>query len=62
LIFIALGISIIAKSKRKNEWTAFQNQQAQEDQKKAADFSGTTTVTEEKTANDNNSTSTNPQG
>ncbi len=61
LIFIALGISIIAKSKRKNEWAAFQDQQAQEEQRKAADFSETTIVPEEKPANDNNSTSTYPQ-
>jgi phage shock protein PspC (stress-responsive transcriptional regulator) len=61
LIFIALGISIIAKSKRKNEWAAFQDQQAQEEQRKAADFSETTIVPEEKPANDNNSTSTHPQ-
>jgi len=60
LIFIALGISIIAKSKRKNEWAAFQNQQAQEEQKKAADFSDAVIV-EEKPTEDNNSTSTNPQ-
>lgn len=60
LIFIALGISIIAKSKRKNEWAAFQNQQNQEEQKKAADFSETV-VPGEETKNDNNSTSNNPQ-
>ncbi len=28
VIFIVLGISIIAKAKRKNDWAAFQNQQA----------------------------------
>lgn len=57
LIFIALGIGIIAKSKRKNEWATFQNQQAQEEEKKAADFTETT-VGEEEPKNDNNSTST----
>ncbi|WP_165499738.1 PspC domain-containing protein [Pedobacter frigidisoli] len=60
VIFIALGISVIAKSKRKNEWAAFQNQQAQEEQKKSADFSETVIV-EEKPNEDHNSTSTNPQ-
>lgn len=60
MVFIALGISIIAKSRRKNEWTNFQNQQAQEEQKKSADVSDAVIV-EEKPDNDNNSTSTNPQ-
>jgi len=60
MVFIALGISIIAKSRRKNEWTNFQNQQAQEEQKKSADVSDALIV-EEKPDNDNNSTSTNPQ-
>jgi hypothetical protein len=36
LIFIALGVSIIAKSKRKNDWAAFQSQQEAEQQKTAA--------------------------
>jgi len=61
LIFIALGISIIAKSKRKNEWTAFQNQQAQEEQKKAADFSNASEATEEPKTDDNSTSSTHPQ-
>ncbi|QPH41225.1 PspC domain-containing protein [Pedobacter endophyticus] len=60
MVFIALGISIIAKSRRKNEWANFQNQQAQEEQKKSADVSDAVIV-EEKPDNDNNSTSTNPQ-
>jgi len=33
LILIALGISIIAKSKTKNDWTTWQNQQTAEEQK-----------------------------
>ncbi|WP_316799996.1 PspC domain-containing protein [Pedobacter frigidisoli] len=60
MVFIALGISIIAKSKRKNDWANFQNQQNQEKDKKAADFSETVIV-EEKQPEENNSTSTNPQ-
>lgn len=60
IVFIALGIIIIAKSKRKNEWVNFQNQQAQEEQKKSTDFSEAVIV-EEKPENENNSTSTNPQ-
>lgn len=59
VIFIALGISIIAKSRRKNEWAAFQNQQ------QAAEEPKTETVTDaiivEESKNDNNSTPTNPQ-
>ncbi|WP_316833177.1 PspC domain-containing protein [Pedobacter aquatilis] len=59
IIFIALGISIIAKSKRKNEWAAFQNQQ------QAASEAKTETVTDavivEETKNENNSTPNNPQ-
>ena len=62
LIFIALGIAVIAKSKRKNDWTAFQNQQEAEQQKKA-DFSEAVVETEPETpANkDDNSTPANPQ-
>lgn len=54
LIFIALGISIIAKSKRKNDWTAFENQQtaaaAEEELKKPADFSDLSKTEETTTA------------
>ncbi|MFC3366400.1 hypothetical protein ACFOG5_24780 [Pedobacter fastidiosus] len=64
LVFNRFGVSIIAKSKRKNEWNAFQNQQAtaEEDPKKPADFSEAIVV-EEKEAprGENNSTPTNPQ-
>jgi len=62
LIFIALGVSVIAKSKRKNEWNAFQNQQAtaEEEPKKPADFSDAIVV-EETPKDENNSTPTNPQ-
>ena len=60
VVFIALGIAIIAKSKRKNEWVNFQNQQAREEQQKSTDFSETVIV-EEKPNDENNSTSTNPQ-
>ncbi|MGM9475134.1 PspC domain-containing protein [Pedobacter sp. GSP4] len=61
LIFIALGIAIIAKSKRKNDWAAFQHQQEAEKQK--ADFSETIVENEPETpANkDDNSTTPNPQ-
>ena len=59
VIFIVLGISIIAKSKRKNEWAAFQNQQ------QAAEEPKTETVTDavivEETKGENNSTPNNPQ-
>ncbi|WP_186462455.1 PspC domain-containing protein [Pedobacter suwonensis] len=62
LIFIALGISIIAKSKRKNDWAAFQHQQEAEKQK-TADFSET--IVENEPASpvktDDHSTSANPQ-
>ncbi|WP_162238712.1 PspC domain-containing protein [Pedobacter sp. Leaf194] len=59
VIFIVLGISIIAKSRRKNEWAAFQNQQ------QAAEEPKTETVTDavivEETKGENNSTPNNPQ-
>jgi len=64
LLFIALGISIIAKSKRKNEWNAFQNQQAntEEEPKKPADFSETIVVEDQTVPKDeNNQSPTNPQ-
>ncbi|MFD2583522.1 PspC domain-containing protein [Pedobacter vanadiisoli] len=63
LIFIALGISIIAKSKRKNDWTAFQNQQQEAEQKKTADFSEAVVENEPSasTNKDDQSTSANPQ-
>ncbi|MGN7988362.1 PspC domain-containing protein [Pedobacter sp. 22226] len=62
LIFIALGISIIAKSKRKNDWAAFQNQQEAE-QKKTADFTETVVESEPVTPvnKDDQSTPANPQ-
>ncbi len=46
VIFIVLGISIIAKSKRKNEWTAFENQQNvnQDEAKKSSDLNDLTVV------------------
>lgn len=51
MIFIALGISIIARSKRKNEWETFQNQQTQQnpvtdEQKDTVDFSEVNKTTE----------------
>ena len=49
LIFIALGISIIAKSKRKNDWQAFQQQQKTAEEDKKADFSETVITAEEAT-------------
>jgi len=58
LVFIALGISIIAKSKRKNEWAAFQHQQAQQEEKKSADFTEAVIPVDEQKS-ENNSTSTN---
>jgi len=62
LIFIALGVSIIAKSKRKNDWAAFQHQQETEKQK-TADFSETAVENEPATPvnKDDNSTTANPQ-
>jgi len=62
LIFIALGISIIAKSKRKNDWQAFQQQQAA-DQEKKADFTETVVGNQPATNQDNtnNSATHNPQ-
>lgn len=62
LIFIALGISIIAKSKRKNDWQAFKQQQAAEEEKKA-DFSEVVAESEPTVHPDqtNNSTTNNPQ-
>ncbi|WP_158544348.1 PspC domain-containing protein [Pedobacter miscanthi] len=63
LIFIALGISIIAKSKRKNDWAAFQHQQQEAEQQKTADFSETVVENEPvaPTNKDDQSTSPNPQ-
>ncbi|MBB4110444.1 PspC domain-containing protein [Pedobacter zeae] len=63
LIFIALGISIIAKSKRKNDWAAFQHQQQEAEQQKTADFSEVIVENEPSApANkDDQSTSANPQ-
>ncbi len=62
LVFIGLGIAVIAKSKRKNDWAAFQTQQEAEQQKKA-DFAETIVEpTPESPVNkDDNSTTTNPQ-
>ncbi|MNQ99736.1 hypothetical protein D3C85_1154860 [compost metagenome] len=62
LVFIGLGIAVIAKSKRKNDWAAFQTQQEAEQQKKA-DFSETIVETTPETPEnkDDNSTPTNPQ-
>ncbi|SER38217.1 phage shock protein C (PspC) family protein [Pedobacter rhizosphaerae] len=62
IIFIALGISIIAKSKRKNEWKEWQSQQAAATEApKTATFSDTI-VEEKPIANDdNNTTPHNPQ-
>jgi len=59
VIFIVLGISIIAKSKRKNDWAAFQNQQQAAEEPKAETV--TDAIIVEETKNDNNSTPTNPQ-
>ncbi|UKT64350.1 PspC domain-containing protein [Pedobacter mucosus] len=65
LIFIALGIGIIAKSKRKNEWTAFENQQnvAEEEAKKTESFNDVTIVNQNPTvtSNDNLNNPHNPQ-
>lgn len=65
LIFIALGISIIAKSKRKNDWKDWQNQQ---NQQAVADPKTTTVANDaiivneaEAPKEDNNSSSVNPQ-
>ncbi|MCX2575795.1 PspC domain-containing protein [Pedobacter sandarakinus] len=64
LVFIALGISIIAKSKRKNDWQAFQNQQQQhptDEMKATTTVSNTDATTENISENENNSTPHNPQ-
>jgi len=61
IIFIALGISIIAKSKRKNEWKEWQNQQTAE-QPKTETVSDAIIVEEKPAAQDeNNTTPNNPQ-
>ena len=63
LVFIALGISVIAKSKRKNDWQAFKNDQAAQEEKKA-DFSEAIIVEKESSSteeNKDNSTTINPQ-
>ncbi|WP_167459521.1 PspC domain-containing protein [Pedobacter jejuensis] len=59
VIFIVLGISIIAKSKRKNEWAAFQNQQQASEEPKTETVSDAIIV--EETKPETNSTPTNPQ-
>lgn len=61
VIFIVLGISIIAKSKRKNEWAAFQSQQAADEPQPAI---VTDAVVVEETPlpkDENNSTPNHPQ-
>lgn len=61
VIFIVLGISIIAKSKRKNEWAAFQNQQTG-NEPKAETVKDAVVVEETHIPKDeNNSTPNNPQ-
>lgn len=61
VIFIVLGISIIAKSKRKNDWAAFQNQQTS-NEPKAETVTDAVVVEETQTPKDeNNSTPNNPQ-
>ncbi|WP_443946068.1 PspC domain-containing protein [Pedobacter sp. AW1-32] len=61
LVFIALGISIISKSKRKNDWAAFQNQQAEEEAKKKADFSDAVVTPVTESPKDENNSTINPQ-
>ncbi len=62
VIFIVLGISIIAKAKRKNDWAAFQNQQSAETEPKTETVTNAIIVEEtEKPKDDNNSNPANPQ-
>ncbi|MCZ4242472.1 PspC domain-containing protein [Pedobacter punctiformis] len=60
LIFIALGISIIAKSKRKNDWKDWQNQQAAAEPK-ATTVAEDAIVVTETPKDETNSSSANPQ-
>ncbi|MFC3560453.1 PspC domain-containing protein [Pedobacter jamesrossensis] len=61
VIFIVLGISIIAKSKRKNEWAAFQNQQAAEEPKTETVTDAVVVEETQFPKDENNSTPNNPQ-
>ena len=58
LIFIALGISIIAKSKRKNDWQAFQQQQKAAEEDKKADFSDAVATPDDPTSQESKETIT----
>ncbi|MCX2584898.1 PspC domain-containing protein [Pedobacter sp. MR22-3] len=58
LIFIALGISIIAKSKRKNDWQAFQQQQKAAEEDKKADFSDVVATPDDPTSQESKETIT----
>jgi phage shock protein C len=60
LIFIALGISVIAKSKRKNEWAAWQNQQTAAEAPKTEPVATDAIIVDEPSKEDNN-TNPNPQ-
>lgn len=59
VIFIALGITIIAKSKRKNDWANFQNQQSEAE--KNNETVSNTVVVDETPGNENSTTTTHPQ-
>ncbi|MDN3585855.1 PspC domain-containing protein [Pedobacter aquatilis] len=62
VIFIVLGISIIAKAKRKNEWATFQNQQSAATEPSTEPVTDAIIVEEtEKPKDDNNSNPANPQ-
>ena len=63
VIFIVLGISIIAKAKRKNEWAEFQNQQQPIKPEPGAETVTDAIVVEEneKPKDDNQTIPNNPQ-